>query len=454
MDKTQKIIEAYKQNPNFNRTKFALENDTDTAYIRKILRKFKKKNNIPLGKIGNEDSQYANDGANSPPPEKIEFTKTSGTSAKLDLQSLTITTLEQALEVANVDLTEWKVDRYTIGSWQVTLKARVPTKRMDDAGNVIYRDKPKTVTMYKIQVWLKMIQNIAWVRAIKDLIKEMPQAPLPRANREKLHGDRYLLEVALMDVHFGMLAWGKESGYDWDLDITENFFLYAVDDLLNKSSGYRPAKILFPFGNDYLHIDDPTNATPANRNPLDVDSRLIKIYQKAKLSVIKAIDRCRNIAPVDVLWIPGNHDPNVSYYLCDAIKERFRNDEYVTVNQSPKVRKYYPWGNGLIVYTHGVEEPIKDLPGIIATEEPRKWGDSKYREIHIGHKHKKMEMKWISVDTHHGAVVRMIPSIACPDAWHYKRGFIQGYHAAEAYLWDTKFGMIGRFTSYIDREGE
>jgi hypothetical protein len=181
-----------------------------------------------------------------------------------------------------------------------------------------------------------------------------------------------------------------------------------------------------------------------------VDSRLIKIYQKAKKAVIKAIDYCRQIAPVDVMWIPGNHDMNVSYYLCDVISEVFSADQDVRVDVGPKWRKFYPWGKGLICYTHGVEEPLRDLPSIIATEEPQLWADASYREIHIGHKHRKQEMKWTNVDTHQGTVLRMIPSIATEDAWHYRKGYIKGYHAAESYLWDDRFGVVGQFTSYID----
>ena len=350
-------------------------------------------------------------------------------------------------------MTQWKVDRYTIGSWQVTLKIKTPTGEKDKNGHEIYVDKPKTVTMYKIQVWLVKLHNMEWVEAIRNLITEIPKLKTPKYQRPVLSEEdmgRYLLEIALFDVHFGMLAWGKETVHDYDLKIAEDLFLYAVQDLLKKAHGYQPAKIIFPFGNDFLHIDDPTNLTPQNRNPLDVDSRLIKIYQKAKKAVIKAIDYCRQVAPVDVVWIPGNHDMNVSFYLCDVISEIFAHDEDVNVDVGPKWRKFYPWGDSLLCFTHGVEEPLRDLPGIIATEEPKLWGDSKYREIHIGHKHRKQEMRWTNVDTHQGTVLRMIPSIATEDAWHYRKGYIKGYHAAESYLWDTDFGVIGQFTSYID----
>ncbi len=433
MTKADKIREEYYKNPDFSRKKLAKELDVREAYIRQVIRPIKK-NTIKQG--------------HKPIEETIDFNRTSKDRAKLDLQSLTITTLEQALEVADVDMTQWKVDRYNIGSWQVTLKVKTPAGEQDSKGNEIYIDKPKTVTMYKIQVWLVKLHNMEWVEAIRELIKEVPSIKTPK-KKYKLDGN-YLLEVALMDVHFGMLAWDKEVGHDYDSDIAEQLFLFAVQDLLNKASGYNPSQIIFPFGNDFLHIDDPTNQTPMNRNLLDADSRMIKIYQKAKKSVIKAINYCREIAPVHVCWVPGNHDPNVSYYMCDMLSEVFSGDKDVSVDNSPKWRKYYPWGDGLIIYTHGVEEPLRDLPSIVATEEPKLWGNSKYREIHIGHKHRKMQMHWVSVDTMPGTVIRMIPSIACEDAWHYRKGYIKAYHAAEAYLWDASHGVIGQFTSYVD----
>jgi hypothetical protein len=434
MNKTEIIRDEYYKNPSFNRRELSKKLNVRESYIRRVIRPLKK-NRIEQG--------------HKPLEEKIEFNNTSRNHATLDLESLTITTLEQALEVANVDMTQWKVDRYTIGSWQVTLKVKTDTGRVDDKDNPIMVDTPKTVTMYKIQVWLIKLHNMEWVEAIRLLIDDVPKLSTPTKAYEGSDSD-YLLEVALMDVHFGMLAWGKETGTDYDIDIAEELFLHAVQDLLEKSSGYNPKRIIFPFGNDFLHIDDPTNQTPQNHNLLDVDSRLIKIYQKAKTSVIKAINYCREVAPVDVIWVPGNHDPNVSYYMCDVIDHIFENDADVTVDKSPKMRKYYPWGNCLVCYTHGVEEPLRDLPSIVATEEPQLWGNSKYREIHIGHKHKKMQMHWVNVDTMPGTVIRMIPSIAGTDQWHYKKGYIKSYHAAESYLWDANYGVIGQFTSYVD----
>lgn len=422
MTKADIIKEEYYKNPQFNRRHLAQKLGVRESYIRRIIRPLKK-NVIEQG--------------HKPLEEKIEFNNTSKNNATLELESLTITTLEQALEVAKVDMTQWKVDRYQIGSWQVTLKLK------DESG----KDYPKTVTMYKIQVWLRKLHNMEWVESIRSLIHEIPKLKTPKKDF-KLDG-QYLLEISLADTHFGLLAWGKESGYDYDIDIAEELYLYAVQDLLSKASGYKPSRILISLGNDLFHINDHTNQTPTSHNVLDVDSRLIKIYQKAKIAVIKAIEYSRRIAPVDIIWVPGNHDPFLSYYLTDCISHIFSDDENVNVDVSPRTRKYYKWFNNLIVFTHGVDEPMRDLPSIIATEEPQLWSESLYRECHIGHKHKKTQFTWNNVDTKHGIVVKMIPSIAANDAWHTKKGYVKNYHAAQSFIYD-KNALIAEFTSYVD----
>jgi hypothetical protein len=436
MNKKEMILEEYYKDPdNFNRAEYARRTNTDERYIRRVIKKAKK------------NTVHQN---SKPVEEEISFNQTSNKAAFLDIKSITIHTLEKALEVAQVDLTTWQVDRYTITSWQVTLKLKRGTGRYDGKGNEITEYYPETVTMYHTKVWLKLIKNHYWIKALQELKKEMPKINAPIARKLGSPRGDFLLEVALFDVHFGMLAWGKETINDYDIKIAEDIYYKAAMDLVERTRGYPISRIVFPLGNDFLHIDDPTNQTPTNHNLLDVDSRFIKIYKQAKKAVIKAINYCRGVAPVDIVWVPGNHDMNVSYFLCDVMSEVFGDCDDVTVDIGPKWRKFYPWGKSLIVYTHGMEEPMRDLPSIIATEEPVLWSNSIYREIHIGHKHKKHEIRWVNVDTYPGTVVRMIPSLATEDAWHYRKGYIRGWYAAEAYIWDKERGQVGQFTSFAD----
>lgn len=433
MTKSEIIKNEFFKNPEFNRRKLAKKLDVRESYIRKVIR--------PLRKEIVDQGYEA-------PKEKIEFNNTSKNHAKLDLESLTITTLEQAIEVAQVDMTQWKVDRYTIGSWQVTLKVKTDTGRFDNKGQTIMVDTPKTVTMYKIQVWLKKLHNMEWVEAIRNLIQEIPKMTVPERKFE-LDG-QYLLEIALVDSHFGLLSWREETNYDYDLKIAEDLYLFGIQDLLSKAQGYNISKIIFPIGSDFMHVNDHTNLTPASKNILDTDSRLIKIYQKAKMAVIKGIEYCRNIAPVEVIYVPGNHDFTISYAIADVVDAVFQNDSYVTVNKTPKSRKFTEWGKCMIAFTHGNEEPIRDLPTIIATEEPEMWGRTLFREVHLGHYHSKKSIHWMGVDTNRGIITRILPSLCPPDQWHYKKGYIRSFHACSSFIFDSNRGLVAEYTSYGD----
>jgi ribosome-binding protein aMBF1 (putative translation factor) len=72
MNKSDRIREAYYENPEFSRKKLAQELNVRESYIRKVIRPLKK-NNIKQG--------------HKPLEEKIDFNRTSKNHAKLDLES-------------------------------------------------------------------------------------------------------------------------------------------------------------------------------------------------------------------------------------------------------------------------------------------------------------------------------------------------------------------------------
>ena len=134
--------------------------------------------------------------------------------------------------------------------------------------------------------------------AMLELIERMKQhAPrLPRVKHAK-NRNPHLLEIALFDSHFGKLAWALETGTNYDLRISEQVYLKAVQDLLAKSSHYNIAKIVLPIGQDFFHVNNASNQT-ANGTPQDVDGRLKKVFKVGCEAVVKAVLYCREIAPV------------------------------------------------------------------------------------------------------------------------------------------------------------
>jgi len=364
----------------------------------------------------------------------IEVT-TEGDSCVLTAKSKTIRTLEDALTESNTDLSVWEVERHVINKWDCV--AKIVNSREEEL---------QAAELWQVKVWLRRIKPE--IRAFDAVLENLKNhAPKYPKITKKVTG-QHCLEIALYDAHFGKLAWGAETGTDYDLEIQSTVYQNAVEDLLALTSGFKIERILFPIGQDFFHINNPQNTT-ARGTPQDVDGRLQKVFEVAYRAVIKAIDYCAAVAPIEIIYVPGNHDPDTSFYLCFALGALYSHCEQVTVDHSPKWRKYRQYGTCLLGLTHGNEEAHNSLPTIMADEVPEMWAATEHREIHLGHFHKKKEVRFLAGDSYGSVRVRVIPSLTGTDAWHYRKGFVKGLRAAEAYLWHKELGYRGYFSTGI-----
>ena len=186
-----------------------------------------------------------------------------------------------------------------------------------------------------------------------------------------------MFELPWMDFHFGKLAWGKETGdADFDIKIAGQLFRDTIDELIRKvmSSGYEIAQVLFPVGQDYFHFDNPKIQTTAGTQ-LDSDTRWKKMYSCGLELLIEMIEKLRKIAPVAILWVPGNHDEELSYTAVVALKHIYATSGDVKVDAGPAQRKYFLWEKNLIGFAHGRDEG-KRLSGLMQVEAPDKWASS------------------------------------------------------------------------------
>jgi hypothetical protein len=254
--------------------------------------------------------------------------------------------------------------------------------------------------------------------------------------------------LSIFDQHFGKLAWREETNSDYDLQIAAKLFNKAGAELLHKIKGFGIEKIYFPLGSDFMHIDNTQNTTTGGTQQ-DVDSRLFKIYAMAKKCVIQLIMECIKIAPVEVIYIPGNHDYTVSYYLTDTISSWFRECEDVTVCTSPLSRKYISYGVNLIGLAHGDDIKMDRLALLIMDENKADLADKEYLEWLTGHYHKKGEKQFHAGESFGSVVIKSIPSLCGTDAWHFRKGFVNSRRAAEVMLYDKKDGPCGTFPIHI-----
>ena len=345
--------------------------------------------------------------------------------------------LSEFMAQGKVDMDIWEVNRYLLNAWDVTM-----------SGDKSHTDSDTTYTNYQIKVWLKKkvvpIVELAYEHFVKDI-------PKFRFTRPPIFvvPSGVALEVSVFDAHIGKLAWENEIGRrSYDLKQAVSDYEYAVDQILGWSMPFKPEQIFYVVGQDLLHTDNFKATTPHGGFQLDADGRLPKIFAMAFEAVLKGIYKARAVAPVNVIWIPGNHDEHTSLFLCFALKQHFRDDPHVTVDISEQPRKVRIWGSLLVGWTHEIAGRLESWGNELAQAFPKEWAESKFREWHYGHKHRKKEVKMTPLFTSGGVVCRRLTALSEIDKWHYDNLYTDAVSGGEGFLWSKDKGIFSNFTAW------
>jgi len=240
----------------------------------------------------------------------------------------------------------------------------------------------------------------------------------------------------ITDVHVGMLAWERETGEPWDLEIAEQCL---VDTFLQMIAAAPAAEtgIVNQLG-DFLHFDSLQALTPANHNLLDVDSRYQKVVEVAVRILRRIISAAlEKHARVIVYLHEGNHDPAGSVWLRVMFAQLYADNPRVHVEQSPSVYVSYLHGKTMLAFHHGHMTKLVNLPQIFAAKFREQWGAATHTYIHTGHKHHVDEKE------HPGCNVIQHATLAAPDAYAARGGWLSKRQATSMTYHKTK-GEIAR----------
>jgi len=251
--------------------------------------------------------------------------------------------------------------------------------------------------------------------------------------KNKTEEGNVMVEVPIVDLHLGKLAWAPETGSDYNYKIAEERFKYVIENIMDRISDISVEKILLPIGQDFFNFDTIDGET-TNGTPQDTDLRWQDLFNKGVEMLVKAIDGFTNIAPVEIILVPGNHDKMTSFYAMKYIEAWYNNHENVYVNSDPKTRKYVEYGLNLIGFTHGDKEK-KRIFGNMQVEMPEAWGRTKYREFHCGHVHHEYTKE------EHGVVVRRLSTVTGTDSWHFESGYVGSLPRIQTFVWDKEKGL-------------
>ena len=419
MTLNDKIREYLLNNPHLMRSKYAdtaKKFGTNYEQIRDVARRLRK--NLP----------------DTEPKEKevINFQETK-TNAVLTAENCTrVKSLDDLLAACQVDLDIWNVDKYDIGTYEVT--------GFDNDRN------PITVTMFRTKAFLKRIKpefNIEKIKQelIEDLRNLSPEVPKFERNRPDDRKDLHLLEISAFDLHLGKIG---IKGDKYSLKIAEKRLLNAIEHLLYRAQGYYIDKILFIVGHDLLNSDGdwPIPATTKGTPQFNSDYH-IDIYRCARKLMIKAIDILSEVADVHVMVVPGNHDRESVMHLGDTLELYYEKNKNVKVDNKDCLMKAIPYGNNLIISDHGDGPKINDLPSIIAQRFKNLWSDTVYVEVHRGHYHTNKATKLQAIEELNGITVRNLSSMSATDYWHDSKGFIGNIKKAQAFIYSRDNGLQG-----------
>lgn len=220
--------------------------------------------------------------------------------------------------------------------------------------------------------------------ALREALVDIPLAP--QVELETSPDSDLMTVIPIADAHIGMMAWGRETGEDWD---TRKGAQRLTEWIGKALAALPPAgKCVLLFAGDLLHADDTRSETPASKHRLDTDTRHFKTLEVVIESAAHAVEMAlRKNESVVVRFLPGNHDPHATMAVMFAIAERFREHPRVTVQRDPSEFFVHQFGEVLIAAHHGHRAKADKMVHYVADEYATLWGKTRWRYLFTGHLH-------------------------------------------------------------------
>lgn len=287
----------------------------------------------------------------------------------------------------------------------------------------------------KAQAWDEM------TKAAREFADEYRGEAMPVLSYEI--GEANLINVIpIGDPHIGMLAWGKETGEDFDSKIARDDLTRTIRMLVDRAP---PAKtLLLAQLGDFFHAEDDKQVTPTAGHKLDVDTRAGRITKLGFHLMRALVDiGLTKHERVVVLNLRGNHDPYKSIALNLWLQAVYETEPRVTIldNNNPFI--FYEHGANLFGFHHGDGAKPEALPGIMACwEDGAPWGRTQHRRWFTGHIHSFKGREFP------GVVWESYNTLAPGDFWSHWKGY-RSAQLLHCMTFDAEDGQVSKQTVSI-----
>lgn len=264
----------------------------------------------------------------------------------------------------------------------------------------------------------------------EDLIEDIKlwaKRPLPERVNINSSKESYMIEISMPDFHIGRMT----------IEEAKELYIQAFREILIKAlKAYTPDEIVLVVGNDLFNSDNDKYTTTKGTQQFDRNN-WYETFRAGWQIIAESVEIASSICPVKVVCVTGNHDKVRVTYMSDVLFALFSDNPLVTVDNSFDDFKFHQYGNSLIMYEHGELKPHQ-YPLIMATKEPIKWSQSKFREVHTGHFHKERLFE------ENGVKVRFLPSLAIESDWEKAQGYSH-LRQAQSLVWSKTQGLEAIF---------
>lgn len=267
--------------------------------------------------------------------------------------------------------------------------------------------------------------------ALKEDITSIPRITKPVTVKNDL-----LNLFVLTDAHIGMLAWGDETGEDWDTGMAEEMILKFFAAAIERAPLAQRA--VFAQLGDFLHYDGIESVTPTGKHQLDTDTRFAKLVRTG-IRVTEAIIELllSKYTSVHVIMAEGNHDPVTEVWLRESFANRYKNQPRLFIDTSPAPFYAVEHGQTSLFFHHGHLKKIDQIDRALTAEFREMFGRTKQTYCHVGHLHHYVakESELMVVEQH--------GTLSARDAYA-SRHLYKAARQAQVITYHAQYGYAGR----------
>jgi len=318
----------------------------------------------------------------------------------------------------------WWLKKWVVGRWEVAIH--------DEAENRICTTirahlSPKTIAQFSPEDFAKMA---------KDAFASIPMLSYkPNKTRKKSEWTEKLMEIPPIELHLGKRAHTDDVPEKYDIDIAGKIFNDIIEDILARQEIEKCEKCLLVIGGDFFNSEFNNETT--NGTPIQNDGRFKKIFKAGIQLYSTAIEALADkFDSIDVKLCVGNHSRAMEFFMYIALQQRYFNCADIVFSDCYRDTQAYRYGNNAIFFSHGdanLKRTIKSIPA----EFPDVWGETVFRELHLGHLHSE-----IVVNEEGGMITRRVGSPCATDDWHYTNRFIGAVRKHQIFIWGKETGLL------------